>query len=122
MIDMESIRKFMDLGEMKHLMLKDHGEFIKWVMRIGECRNILHLALVQFKDIKQTMNELEHLIPQFHKQPAKFKELEASINSIMSILQTVTTSLHFEEPEEELDDEELDESVEELDDEEEDYD
>ena len=110
---LETIRAF---GELKNSLDSNDNEFIKWVMRIGEARNILNNALIEFDTIKKVMSELEHNIPQYHKQPGNFRQFEAHINDMMSVLKQVNHRLSYiQDPHEDVevdsDDDEDDEDM-----------
>jgi hypothetical protein len=96
MLDMEFIEKLRAFGEMKNrLETMQNNDFVQWVMRIGESRNILNNALIEFENIKSVMTELEKNIPQFHKQPGSFREMEQLIKSLVSVLRLVNHGLSY---------------------------
>lgn len=94
---LEQIRAF---GEIKNTIEKSDNDFIRWVMRVGEARNILNNGLREFKVILDLMKELEHNIPQFHKQPANFKEFESRINNMIQVMNQVNEFLGYIKKEE----------------------
>jgi predicted translin family RNA/ssDNA-binding protein len=87
---LEEIRRF---GQIKNALDVLNSDFLNWVMRVGECRNILNNSLTQFTEITNIMRQLEHDIPQFHKQPARFKEFEQHILQITSVISKVNNHL-----------------------------
>lgn len=89
---LEQIRAF---GEIKNTIDKSDNDFIKWVMRVGEARNILNNGVREFKIILDVMKELEHNMPHFHKQPANFKEFEARINNMIQVMNQVNEFLGY---------------------------
>lgn len=90
------------IGEIKRSLDNTDDDFIRWVMRVGESRNILNNALLEFRTIKETMRELEHNIPQFHKQPGNFREFERHIDAITSVIGEVNRLLSYvQEPKQE---------------------
>jgi hypothetical protein len=97
MIDMKIIEELRNFGEIKSILGKQDNEFIQWVMRIGESRNILNNAITEFKHIRKIMNELEHNIPQFHKQPGMFKEFEHAVENIIGVIGEVNRKLSYVE-------------------------
>lgn len=89
---MEFVRAF---GEIHSILKETDNDMIAWVMRIGEARNILNNCLIQTRAVWDIMRELQHNIPQFHKQPGSFKELEIQLNHIIGTLHAVNKRLSY---------------------------
>ncbi len=95
MLDTTIIEQIRRYGEMNEMLKRNDNEFIKWVMRIGESRNILNNALIKFSEISDTMRELEKNIPGFHKQPGLFREFENQIQMITNVISHVNQRLSY---------------------------
>ena len=102
MIDTKMLEEIRRFGELKDILSKNDCSFVQWVMRIGEARNILNNVLIEFKNIRAIMKELEHNIPQFNKQPGNFKDLESSISNICTVIEKVNNRLSYIEETEDL--------------------
>ena len=96
MIDMKVLKELAALGEINQVLKSQSNEFIQWAMRIGESRNILNNALIEFQHIRKVMNELEHNIPQFHRQPGLFREFEDCMEKMIGVLGQVNRKLNYE--------------------------
>jgi hypothetical protein len=118
---LEKVRKFSEVGDQ---LTKCNSDLVQWVMRIGQSRNILNNALREFAITSELMRELERNIPQFHKQPGLFRELQERIDSLTSTLQAVHRELSYvkkkEEPKTKCDCEDREDSDREYEDEDED--
>jgi hypothetical protein len=95
------------IGEIKRQVEGMDNQFVQWVMRVGESRNILNNALIEFNRIRDVMREVEGNIPQFHKQPGSFRQMEAHIIAIIGVLQEVNRALSYVQTKEEDIDEDL---------------
>ena|SRR5208282_3586344 len=76
-----------------------NNEYIRWLMKVGEARNILFNAMRNFDEVKSMMRECEHNLSQYHKQPGTFKEITARINTLIKTLDVVVQELKFTEKE-----------------------
>jgi|SRR5208337_2281385 len=74
-----------------------NNEYIRWLMNVGEARNMLYNSLRQFSEIKVDLNECDKNLPQYHRQPGSFKQIEWKINKLMSSLDYIVEQLKFNE-------------------------
>ncbi len=101
---MDIIETIRALGEMKSSIKEEDSGFIQWVMRIGECRNILNNALIEFYEIQKVIKEVEFNIPQFHKQPGGFKKMQEHIDQLTAVIREVNYFLSYVQEEKDYDD------------------
>ncbi len=100
----DALEMIRTIGEIKKQVEGMDTAFIQWIMRVGESRNILNNALIEFNSILGTMRELEKDIPHFHKQPGTFRIMERHVMEMISVLKSINAALSYiEEPKSEDD-------------------
>lgn len=75
--------------------MKFDNDLMRWVMDIGQCRNVIQNSFELFEEIRLTLDALEHAIPQFHKQPSTMKQLKNQFDELQLYFKLVKDKLEY---------------------------
>lgn len=96
MIDLEAIKKGMEeLEKLTEIVKAPDIKFLKWIIGLGEAHAISNRIVNKWNLIDETLKQIEHDIPQFHKQPGSFNKIKESLDVIKNELWKVNNALDF---------------------------